>query len=342
FIAAPEARSTIALTSRSPSRLNAIRYRSSPPSIWAGRRCRVTSRISLRRSTTSGRSRREKARNQRSRSVPNRIRPCCQLALPTSPRRRTVHSKAPRLLETSTWRVTSRSTTTRATKSIPIPPRRIGMLRSLIPCAVSSEAGGGGLGDHGVVDTDGHDVRVDGDETALDVQRLDVAVLVDDPHRTGAEDRQGGLHLRQDAHRAVDRRHDDLRGLPGPDGAVRGDEGDLERTHAPSSWSMRCWFSSTMSMPPTLKNACSVMWSNSPSQMPLKPSMVSFSGTSEPSTPVNCFARWVFCERNCWIRRARETVTLSSSESSSTPSIAMMSCSSLLRWRICFTRTAVS
>src|SRR5699024_613626 len=232
FIAAPEARSTIALTSRSPSRLNAIRYRSSPPSIWAGRRCRVTSRISLRRSTTSGRSRREKARNQRSRSVPNRIRPCCQLALPTSPRRRTVHSKAPRLLETSTWRVTSRSTTTRATKSIPLPRTRIAMLRSLIPCAVSSEAGGGGLGDHGVVDTDGHDVRVDGDETALDVQRLDVAVLVDDPHRTGAEDRQGGLHLRQDAHRAVDRGHDDLCGLPGPDGAIRGDESDLESTHA--------------------------------------------------------------------------------------------------------------
>src|SRR5699024_10946827 len=158
----------------------------------------------------------------------------------------------------------------RATKSIPIPPRRIGMLRTLIPCAVSSEEGGGGPGDHGVVNTDGHDVRVHGGENALDVQRLDVAVLVDDPHRTGAEDRQGGLHLRQDAHRAVDRGHDDLRGLPGPDGAVLGDEGDLERTHAPSSWSMRCWFSSTMSMPPTLKNACSVMWSNSPSQIDRK------------------------------------------------------------------------
>ena len=40
------------------------------------------------------------------------------------------------------------------------------------------------------------------------------------------------------------------------------------------------------------------------------------------------------------MRRARDTMILSSSESSSTPRIAMMSCSSLLRCRICLTRTA--
>ena len=40
------------------------------------------------------------------------------------------------------------------------------------------------------------------------------------------------------------------------------------------------------------------------------------------------------------MRRARCTMILSSSDSSSTPRIAMMSCSSLLRWRICFTRIA--
>src|SRR5690606_1408551 len=205
-----------------------------------------------------------------------------------------------------------------------------------------SDPGVGGLDGSGVIDADGHDVGVDRDATALDGQLLGMTGLIDDPHGAGAEDGQGGLHLRQDAHRAVHGGHDDLRGLTRPDGAIRGDEGDVERTHAPSSLSMRCWFSSTMSIPPTLKKAHSVMWSNSLSQMPLKPSMVSLSGTSEPSTPVNCFARWVFCERNCWMRRARDTITLSSSESSSTPSIAMMSCSSLLRWRICFTRTAVS
>src|SRR5690606_6757471 len=208
--------------------------------------------------------------------------------------------------------------------------------------AEASEMGARRLDRGRVVHTDRDDVTIHRHEAALDCELLDVTVQVDDPHRAGAEDREGRLHLREDAERTVDRRHDDLRGLPGPDGAIRGDEGDLEGTHAPSSLSMRCWFSSTMSMPPTLKKADSVMWSNSPSQMPLKPSMVSLSGTSEPSTPVNCFARWVFCERNCWMRRARDTITLSSSESSSTPSIAMMSCSSLLRWRICFTRTAVS
>ena len=35
------------------------------------------------------------------------------------------------------------------------------------------------------------------------------------------------------------------------------------------------------------------------------------------------------------------TVSLSSSESSSMPRMLMMSCSSLLRWRTCFTRWAV-
>ena len=40
------------------------------------------------------------------------------------------------------------------------------------------------------------------------------------------------------------------------------------------------------------------------------------------------------------MRRARLTMILSSSDSSSIPRIAMMSCSSLLRCRICLTRTA--
>src|SRR5690606_6767261 len=141
---------------------------------------------------------------------------------------------------------------------------------------------------------DGHDVGVHGDEAARHGALVDMAVQVVDPDDAVAEDRERRLHLRQDAHRTVDRGPGHLRGLPGPGGPVGGDGGGLERTHAPSSLSMRCWFSSTMSMPPTLKKADSVMWSNSPSQMPLKPSMVSFMGTSEPSTPVNCLARWVF------------------------------------------------
>ena len=45
--------------------------------------------------------------------------------------------------------------------------------------------------------------------------------------------------------------------------------------------------------------------------------------------PVNCSATWNGCERKRWILRARATVSLSSSDSSSMPRMAMMSCRSL-------------
>src|SRR5919197_581024 len=70
---------------------------------------------------------------------------------------------------------------------------------------------------------------------------------------------------------------------------------------------------STSSRLPTLKKACSAMWSHSPSQIFLNDSMVSFSATVEPGTWVNFSAMYVFWDRNCWIRRARATTTLSSS-----------------------------
>src|SRR5260370_11435413 len=47
------------------------------------------------------------------------------------------------------------------------------------------------------------------------------------------------------------------------------------------------------------------------------------------SRPVNCAATNMGCERNLSILRARATVRLSSSESSSMPRMAMMSCRSL-------------
>ena len=74
-----------------------------------------------------------------------------------------------------------------------------------------------------------------------------------------------------------------------------------------------------------MKNACSGKWSYSPSASFLNASMVSSSGTNEPSRPVNALATKVFCERNRWMRRARLTRILSSSDSSSMPRIAMMS-----------------
>ena len=53
--------------------------------------------------------------------------------------------------------------------------------------------------------------------------------------------------------------------------------------------------------------------SNSPSTIPLKPRIVSFSGTILPSWPVNTSATLKGCDRKRWILRARDTVSLSSS-----------------------------
>uniref|UniRef100_A0A1I8GZM3 BHLH domain-containing protein n=1 Tax=Macrostomum lignano TaxID=282301 RepID=A0A1I8GZM3_9PLAT len=80
------------------------------------------------------------------------------------------------------------------------------------------------------------------------------------------------------------------------------------------------------SMPPTMKKATSGRWSSSPDRIFLKPLIVSFSGTSLPSWPVNTSAIWKGCDRKRWILRARETVRRSSSDSSSMPRMAMMSC----------------
>ena len=65
-----------------------------------------------------------------------------------------------------------------------------------------------------------------------------------------------------------------------------------------------------------------------PSVSALNASRVSDSGTNEPGCPVNASATNMFCERNRSMRRARLTVTLSSSPSSSMPRMAMMSWSS--------------
>ena len=48
-------------------------------------------------------------------------------------------------------------------------------------------------------------------------------------------------------------------------------------------------------------------------------------GTSLPSWPVKTSATWKGCERNLWIFLARATVSLSSSDNSSIPRIAMIS-----------------
>ena len=57
--------------------------------------------------------------------------------------------------------------------------------------------------------------------------------------------------------------------------------------------------------------------------------MVSLSGTYLPGEPVNTSATKNGWERKRWIFLARDTTSLSSSESSSMPRMAMMSRSSL-------------
>ena len=57
--------------------------------------------------------------------------------------------------------------------------------------------------------------------------------------------------------------------------------------------------------------------------------MVSLSETYLPGEPVNTSATKNGCDRKRWILRARDTVSLSVSDSSSMPRMAMMSFSSL-------------
>ena len=79
-----------------------------------------------------------------------------------------------------------------------------------------------------------------------------------------------------------------------------------------------------------------------PLMMPLNPEIVSLRSTYFPGVPVNTSATWNGCEKNRCALRARETVSLSSSESSSMPRMAMMSCSDLYFCRIDWTARAVS
>src|SRR5262249_33042590 len=113
-------------------------------------------------------------------------------------------------------------------------------------------------------------------------------------------------------------------GLTGPHIAVRHDHLNPE-SHCRSS---SCAWRSTSAIPPVMKNAGSGSWSYLPSVIALKEATVSDSGTNTPGWPVNCSATNIGWDRNRSIRRARLTASWSSSDSSSTPRMAMMSCSS--------------
>src|SRR5438445_8973131 len=106
----------------------------------------------------------------------------------------------------------------------------------------------------------------------------------------------------------------------------RGHRGGYPSSSSPPSSLAFSWASS---IPPTMKKACSGKWSYSPWVRALNEAMVSSTGVYFPGLPVNCSPTKNGCDRKRSIFRARPTITLSSSDSSSTPRMAMMSWRSL-------------
>src|SRR6185312_12674926 len=147
----------------------------------------------------------------------------------------------------------------------------------------------GGLVQLRIVSHDDDPVLVDREEAAVRLDRDPRPVDRLDGHFPGREDRQDGAVPRHDADLAIAGACLDQARRPGPHEVVRGDDFDFEFGHGYLPWISAHW-RSTSSSPPMLKKACSAMWSRSPSQMALKPSMVSLMYTVEPSTPVNCLA----------------------------------------------------
>ena len=100
---------------------------------------------------------------------------------------------------------------------------------------------------------------------------------------------------------------------------------DLELERHPLARASFSAFSRTSSIVPARKNACSGSVSVLPSRISLNDATVSLIETYLPGRPVKTSATkngWLVKR---WRRRARATVALSSSDSSSMPRIAMMS-----------------
>src|SRR5580698_9684463 len=79
----------------------------------------------------------------------------------------------------------------------------------------------------------------------------------------------------------------------------------------------------------TIEEAASGRWSYLPWHRSRKPLIVSARSTNLPGEPVKTSATWKGCDRKRSTLRARATVILSSSDNSSMPRMAMMSCSDL-------------
>src|SRR6185295_3896976 len=107
-------------------------------------------------------------------------------------------------------------------------------------------------------------------------------------------------------------------------------------------WASFLACSSACSIGPTYMNASSGKWSHLPLQISSKLRMVSATLVYSPLLPVKTSATKNGWERKRSMRRARCTTSLSSSESSSTPRMAMMSCNSRYRCKVICTRRATA
>src|SRR5215472_13363496 len=112
------------------------------------------------------------------------------------------------------------------------------------------------------------------------------------------------------------------------------DKGEMQLLRHHASDAIFSALATASSIVPTMRKAVSGRWSYSPSHTALNERMVSSNGTKMPGILVKASATCIGWDRNCVILRARATVSLSSSESSSIPRMAIMSFSSLYFCRI--------
>src|SRR5438876_2473296 len=204
----------------------------------------------------------------------------------------------------------------------------------------------------GEVGHDDHLVGAHLDEAARDEEDLLGAALLD-PQLPGAQRTDQSRVVRQDAQLAIDAGHDHHVDLVGERPPLRTDDLQLQRhlrylltdargedaqgrgrgrrgrhrrvlqrqprcrsgrPSAPSVYLMLSAFSTTSSIWPAIRKACSGSWSCFPSRISRAPRTVSLRSTYFPGRPVNCSATNMGWLMYRWSRRARATVTLSSSE----------------------------
>src|SRR5690242_942505 len=141
---------------------------------------------------------------------------------------------------------------------------------------------------------DAHDVVDDLKKPAVDVEPP--SALATHAQDTLAEESHQRRVAGENAHLAVERRRDDRVGRALVQHGLGRDDGDVEHASQPCSFFA---FSTTSSMPPAMKNACSGRLSNSPATSRSTEEIVSSSFTYLPLIPVNCSAT----ENGCDMKR---------------------------------------